>query len=97
MAEAGIGVDIVEISRFEEILQRTPGFVPRMFTDEERAYCDSSNRPAAHYASRFAAREAEAAIRDAGGTSAMLDLGGKWAADACCQAVWGDFALRTGS
>lgn len=58
MAEAGIGVDIVEISRFEEILQRTPGFVPRMFTDEERAYCDSSNRPAAHYASRFAAREA---------------------------------------
>ena len=27
----------------------------------------------------------------------MLDLGGKWAADACCQAVWGDFALRTGS
>lgn len=58
MAEAGIGVDIVEIDRMDGILQRTPGFVLRMFTDEERAYCESSARPAAHYACRFAAREA---------------------------------------
>lgn len=58
MAEAGIGVDIVEISRMEQILQRTPSFAVRMFTDEERAYCDASARPAAHYACRFAAREA---------------------------------------
>lgn len=58
MAEAGIGVDIVEIARFERILRQTPGFFPRMFTDEERAYCESSARPAAHYACRFAAREA---------------------------------------
>lgn len=58
MAEAGIGVDIVEISRMERILRDTPGFFPRMFTDDERAYCESSARPAAHYACRFAAREA---------------------------------------
>lgn len=58
MAEAGIGVDIVEISRMEQILKRTPSFAQRMFTDEERAYCEVSARPAAHYASRFAAREA---------------------------------------
>lgn len=58
MAEAGIGVDIVEISRMESILAKTPGFVPRVFTEEEREYCDSSARPAAHYACRFAAREA---------------------------------------
>lgn len=58
MAEAGIGVDIVEISRMEEILRRTPSFACRVFTDEERQYCDSSARPAAHYACRFAAREA---------------------------------------
>lgn len=58
MAEAGIGVDIVEIHRMEDILSRTPSFATRLFTDEERAYCDASARPAAHYACRFAAREA---------------------------------------
>lgn len=58
MAEAGIGVDIVEIPRMEAILSKTPSFAERMFTDEERAYCDSKARPAAHYACRFAAREA---------------------------------------
>ena len=58
MAEAGIGVDIVEIGRFERILRQTPGFFPRIFTEEERRYCESSARPAAHYACRFAAREA---------------------------------------
>lgn len=58
MAEAGIGVDIVEIARMERIIQQTPGFFPRMFTDEERRYCETSARPAAHYACRFAAREA---------------------------------------
>lgn len=58
MAEAGIGVDIVEIPRMERILERTPSFARRVFTEEEQAYCNSSARPAAHYASRFAAREA---------------------------------------
>ena len=58
MAEAGIGVDIVEISRMKKILEKTPSFACRVFTEEERAYCDSSSRPAAHYASRFASREA---------------------------------------
>lgn len=58
MAQAGIGVDIVDINRMERILEKTPGFSRRVFTDEERAYCERSNRPAAHYACRFAAREA---------------------------------------
>ncbi|MEE0475789.1 MAG: holo-ACP synthase, partial [Collinsella stercoris] len=58
VAEAGIGVDIVEIARMERIIRDTPGFFPRMFTEEERHYCESSARPAAHYACRFAAREA---------------------------------------
>ena len=58
MAQAGIGVDIVEIPRMEAILERTPSFASRMFTEEERAYCDASSCPAAHYAARFAAREA---------------------------------------
>ena len=58
MALAGVGVDIVEISRMEKILSRTPRFALRVFTDEEREYCEHSTRPAAHYACRFAAREA---------------------------------------
>lgn len=58
MAEAGIGVDIVEISRMQKILEKTPAFARRVFTDEERSYCESSSRPAAHFASRFASREA---------------------------------------
>ncbi|MBY4797261.1 holo-ACP synthase [Collinsella sp. AGMB00827] len=58
MASAGIGVDIVEISRMESILQKTPSFARRFFTEEERAYSEATARPAAHYACRFAAREA---------------------------------------
>lgn len=58
MAEAGIGVDLVEIAQMERIIRQTPRFISRMFTEEERAYCESAARPAAHYACRFAAREA---------------------------------------
>lgn len=58
MALAGVGVDIVEIARMEHVLTRTPRFARRVFTDEEREYCEHTARPAAHYACRFAAREA---------------------------------------
>lgn len=58
MALAGVGVDIVDIARMERVLGRTPRFAQRVFTEEERAYCDATARPAAHYACRFAAREA---------------------------------------
>ena len=58
MPEARIGVDIVDIARIERIIERTPAFARRVFTDEERMYCEATPRPAAHYACRFAAREA---------------------------------------
>ena len=58
MPLAGIGVDMVEIARMEKVLGRRPNFAKRVFTDEERAYCDRMARPAKHYAARFAAREA---------------------------------------
>ncbi|MDT5157565.1 MAG: holo-[acyl-carrier protein] synthase [Acidobacteriota bacterium] len=42
-----------------EVLTRTPRFRERVFTDSERAYCDSRGASAAqHYAARFAAKEA---------------------------------------
>ena len=53
-----LGVDIVEIERMKTVLSRTPAFARRAFTPEERAYCDAKPNPAAHYAARFAAKEA---------------------------------------
>jgi holo-[acyl-carrier protein] synthase len=52
-----VGVDLVEIRRIERALAR-PRFRERVFTAEERAYCDSKARPAQHYAARFAGKEA---------------------------------------
>lgn len=41
------------------VIERTPRFVDRVFTDAERAYCASRGGAAAqHYAARFAAKEA---------------------------------------
>jgi holo-[acyl-carrier protein] synthase len=54
----GLGVDIVEIERMAAALKRHPGMRERLFSAEERAYCDKRNRPEIHYALRFAAKEA---------------------------------------
>src|SRR6185437_8992654 len=54
-----IGIDIIEVARIREVLARTPRFAERVFTDAERAYCDTRGAVAAqHYAARFAAKEA---------------------------------------
>lgn len=39
-------------------MRRRPRFLDAVFTEDERAYCDATARPAEHYAARFAAREA---------------------------------------
>ena len=56
--QVGLGVDIVEIERMKRILARTPRFRMRMFSEDERAYCDAKAAPEVHYATRFAAKEA---------------------------------------
>jgi holo-[acyl-carrier protein] synthase len=48
----GIGVDVVDIARFERAIARTPRLVERLFTDVER------DRPPHSLAARFAAKEA---------------------------------------
>ncbi len=54
-----IGIDIIEVRRIREVLERTPRFAERVFTAAERAYCDGRGAVAAqHYAARFAAKEA---------------------------------------
>ena len=55
---AGLGVDIVEIDRMRTALERRPRIKERLFSEEERAYCDARNKPEIHYAMRFAAKEA---------------------------------------
>lgn len=54
----GFGVDIVELARMKGILDRTPSFSKKVFSEDERAYCDKKKRPEIHYATRFAAKEA---------------------------------------
>ncbi len=53
------GIDIIEVYRIRETIERTPRFVERVFTEKERAYCDSKGAAAAQsFAARFAAKEA---------------------------------------
>lgn len=58
MTIRGLGVDIVEIDRMAAALERRPRMKERIFSPEERRYCDKRNRPEVHYALRFAAKEA---------------------------------------
>jgi len=53
-----VGLDLIEIGRIERALARYPSFRDRVFTDAERAYCDSRPNPPQHYAARFAGKEA---------------------------------------
>ena len=54
-----IGIDITEVYRIRETIERTPRFVVRVFTPKERAYCEKKGKAAAQsFAARFAAKEA---------------------------------------
>jgi holo-[acyl-carrier protein] synthase len=53
-----VGLDLIEIQRIHDALERYPGFRERCFTEAEREYCDSRANPAQHYAARFAGKEA---------------------------------------
>ena len=52
MPVIGVGIDVVDIARFGETLERTPGMRVRLFTTAE------NERPLASLAARFAAKEA---------------------------------------
>ena len=58
MSVLGLGVDIVEIDRMKLALERTPRIKERIFSEDERWYCEHKARPYVHYAMRFAAKEA---------------------------------------
>jgi holo-[acyl-carrier protein] synthase len=67
VAIIGVGIDVVDISRFEDSLRRTPGLAERLFTAGEII------RPAASLAARFAAKEALAKALGAPGDLAWHD------------------------
>ncbi|HEX3908306.1 MAG TPA: holo-ACP synthase [Mycobacteriales bacterium] len=91
----GIGVDVVDLSRFATSLQRTPHLATRLFTDAERDASPES------LAATFAAKEAVAKVlgapvgldwhdvevrRDPGGRP-VLEVTGTVAAAATAQGV----------
>ena len=59
-----VGIDLLEIDRLEQALERTPRLAQRLFTDAERAYAASHGRPGQHLAARFCAKEAVAKALD---------------------------------
>ena len=56
----GIGLDLLEIERLEEALERRPRLAERLFTEAERAYAAARPRPGRHLGARFCAKEAVA-------------------------------------
>ena len=50
----GVGIDVVDVERFRQIIERTPRLVDRLFTGPEHGL------PPASMAARFAAKEAVA-------------------------------------
>jgi holo-[acyl-carrier protein] synthase len=59
MAILGTGIDIVEVLRIANMIERHGElFITRVFTDHEIEYCSSRKAATQHYAGRWAAKEA---------------------------------------
>lgn len=56
----GVGIDLLEIARMEEALERRPRLADRLFTPAERDYAERHRNAAQHLAARFCAKEAVA-------------------------------------
>src|SRR2546430_16630304 len=55
----GIGVDLVNIPRMRDVIDRWQDrFLRRVFTEAEIAYCRARRDPGPHFPARFAAKEA---------------------------------------
>ena len=68
----GVGLDLVENERMEEVLSRWDGrFRDRVFTNREQTYCEAKSVPWRHYAGRWAVKEA---VSKAFGTGIHAEL-----------------------
>jgi holo-[acyl-carrier protein] synthase len=87
---AGIGVDLVSIPRFSELLERRgDAALARFFTADEAERCRASRSTAESFAGRFAAKEA---FFKALGTG--WGLGGRWTEVEVVSAPTGAPSLR---
>ncbi|HYM92645.1 MAG TPA: holo-ACP synthase [Chitinophagaceae bacterium] len=55
---AGLGIDLIEVNRISEKINKESGFRELVFSKTEIAYCESKTNKFQHYAARFAAKEA---------------------------------------
>lgn len=55
---AGIGIDLVSISRIRSKLEKDSGFRETVFAEAEIKYCEGATNKMQHYAARFAVKEA---------------------------------------
>jgi len=53
-----IGIDCVDISRFDKNIISKKNLLRKIFTEKEIQYCEKKNRKSQHYAVRFAGKEA---------------------------------------
>ena len=60
MTIVGIGVDVVDLARFKDLVERTPQIVDRLFTKTEQVSAKGNQLPVMSLAGRFAVKEAVA-------------------------------------
>ena len=53
-----IGVDIVEVTRIKNAIEKNNGFLEKVFTKKEIEYCEKRKNKYQSYAGRFSAKEA---------------------------------------
>lgn len=66
----GIGIDIVEVQRIQQLVEEHEAFLTRVYTESEISYCSRKKNKHQHFAARFAAKE-----------SVLKALGVGWARD----------------
>ena len=54
----GVGTDIIEIDRIKKVIERTPKFLEKIFTDKEINLFESKSMKVESIAGNFAAKEA---------------------------------------
>ena len=54
----GIGIDLIEVQRVADKMNKKEGFAQLVFSQKEIAYCETKANKFEHFAARFAAKEA---------------------------------------
>jgi len=54
----GVGIDMIEVERVIEKIDKNNGFTEKVFSEHEIAFCESKKNRNENYAARFAAKEA---------------------------------------